>query len=485
MANSVGNLFTKYSATYSKAGEEDAGRVPLNPKELKKASRNELRGLEGDALRISKRGGNFLDRVMCWIEDRVFSLTRSDHPDSRRQSQSKEFSEDVKNALTEIGVDTEGVDEHQLMKQIKSVQVRDLPLRSGFVQSILRGVASLENGSGKDRLPEIAKAAFSETDTGSPAQALVYQDALPERDPEPEQVVTNTSDNGHDKSGHQTPVHGDESVRNDPKLSSETVGETHKADGKKLADLTSAEFTERLCQQTKGIFSIHLDAELRTSGRNITQEQREEIVRGATLELASLRFPSDEGHDPISGTMAYAKECEEARHEESKGRGRNLSAAKIQEKVFVDLELKIGDHDRFKAYVSARLDELEGVESIGIDQPDSAAKKAATEAFTEKLEKRRYGACSVQAAAFRVIREAGPDLDANSSDKATKEHLYGETWQRHKQTATQIFSKHYDSAAEKSSDIPFKEIDKATMEDFIPLFRQEFEGVVKKLVDKV
>ena len=160
MANSVGNLFTKYSATYSKAGEEDAEREPLTPKELKKASRNELRGFEGDVLRVSKRGGNFLDRVMCWIEDRVFSLTRSGHPDSSRQSQSKEFSEDVKKALTEIDVDTEGVDEHQLMKQIKSVQVRDLPLRSGFVQSILREVASLENASGKGRLPKIAKEAF-------------------------------------------------------------------------------------------------------------------------------------------------------------------------------------------------------------------------------------------------------------------------------------------------------------------------------------
>ena len=160
MANSVGNLFTKYSATYSKAGEEDAEREPLTPKELKKASRNELRGFEGDVLRVSKRGGNFLDRVMCWIEDRVFSLTRSGHPDSSRQSQSKEFSEDVKKALREIDVDTEGVDEHQLMKQIKSVQVRDLPLRSGFVQSILREVASLENASGKGRLPKIAKEAF-------------------------------------------------------------------------------------------------------------------------------------------------------------------------------------------------------------------------------------------------------------------------------------------------------------------------------------
>ncbi len=360
MANSVGNLFTKYSATYSKPVGEDAGRVPLTPKELKNASRNELRGLEGDALRVSKRGGNFLDRVMCWIEDRVFSLTRSGHPDSRRQSQSKEFSEDVKNALTEIGVDTGGVDEHQLMKQIKSVQVRDLPLRSGFVQSILRGVASLENGSGKDRLPEIAKAAFSETDTGSPAQAPVYQDALPERDPEPEQVVTNTSDNGHDKSGHQTPVHGDESVRNDPKLSSETVGETHKADGKKLADLTSAEFTERLYPKMKWHVGERLRAKLLYgSSRAITEEQREQIIKGAILELASSRFPSEEGQDPISGTMAYAKKREEVLYSEKKSR----SAAKIQDKVlgYVCGEIQDQNDELLNVYINKRFEELSTV----------------------------------------------------------------------------------------------------------------------------
>ncbi len=58
MVSSVGNLFERYLPTYSKASE-GVGRVPLSPKELSKASRNELRGFDEEGLRVSKRGGNF------------------------------------------------------------------------------------------------------------------------------------------------------------------------------------------------------------------------------------------------------------------------------------------------------------------------------------------------------------------------------------------------------------------------------------------
>ena len=160
MANSVGNLFTKYSATYSKAGGEDADRVPLTAKELKKASRNELRGFDGDILRVSKRGGNFLDRVVCWLERRVFSLTRSGQRDSSRQKHSQEFAAHVGDALAEIGVGAEGEGKHDLIRKIESVQKRDLPLRSGFVQSILQEVAALQRNAGQGVLPDIAKTAF-------------------------------------------------------------------------------------------------------------------------------------------------------------------------------------------------------------------------------------------------------------------------------------------------------------------------------------
>ncbi len=176
MPSSVGNLFGKYSATYSKAGEAE-GRLPLGSKELRKASRNELRGFDGEGLRVSKRGGNFLDRVMCWLEDRVFSLTRSGSRESSRQKHSHEFSDDVKAALSEIDVSGSGgnIENHELMKRIESVRKRDLPLRSGFVQSILREVASQVQASGKDGLPDIANRAF-------PANGDAVRSKTPELD---------------------------------------------------------------------------------------------------------------------------------------------------------------------------------------------------------------------------------------------------------------------------------------------------------------
>ncbi len=170
MANSVGNLFTKYSATYSKAGGEGADRVPLTAKELKKASRNELRGFDGDILRVSKRGGNFLDRVVCWLERRVFSLTRSGQRDSSRQKHSQEFAAHVGDALAEIGVGAEGEGKHDLIRKIESVQKRDLPLRSGFVQSILQEVAALQRNAGQGVLPDIAQMAFP------PAAEVIHQE---------------------------------------------------------------------------------------------------------------------------------------------------------------------------------------------------------------------------------------------------------------------------------------------------------------------
>ena len=64
--------------------------------------------------------------------------------------------------------------------------------------------------------------------------------------------------------------------------------------------------------------------------------------------------------------------------------------------------------------------------------------------------------------------------------KAYMDHLFGIPWHRHKQAAARIFSRHYDSAAGENSDILLDKVEEATMEDFIPLFRQEFEGVVEE-----
>ncbi len=454
MANSVGNLFTKYSATYSRAGE-DSSLMPLTPKELKKASRNELRGLEGDVLRVSKRGGNFLDRVMCWIEDRVFSLTRSGHPDSSRQSQSKEFSEDVKNALTEIGVDTEGVDEHQLMKQIKSVQVRDLPLRSGFVQSILREVASLENASGSDRLPDIAKAAFSETDTGSPAQASVYQEDLLERDSEPEQVVTNTSDNSHGEIWHETPVYGDESVRNDPKLSSETVGETHKADEKDDIGKPSGNDVQNVLQTPAN----DVTEATNVSAGNVPSKK----IGEREHQNFGDKDVTDEESPILS--LSEVESTSKADEKGDKGKPSGNDAQNVSQTPPNDV-----------------------TEATNVKEA-AAAKEVAKEAYLANLE----GTLHVSGVARDVIVEEGYDLIRFFSyGRGTPLYLaycdhmpkHGNKWRSiHKQVALDIYSDHYDKAAEKG-DILLDNVKDASIKEFDQYFKHEFEVVVREIKAK-
>ena len=480
MANNVGNLFTKYSATYSKAGDDDADREPLNPKELKKASRNELRGL-GNALRVSKRGGNFLDRVVCWLEDRVFSLTRSSYPESSRQKQSQEFAGYVSAALLEIGEDAEKVDEHELIKQIESVRKRDLPLRSGFVQSILQDVAVLQRDAGWGELPEIAKAVFLETDTDSPAQDPVYQEDLLERDSEPEQMVTNTSDNSHDKSGHQTPVHGDESVRNDPSLpSSEMEVETHKNDEKKFADLTGAEFTDRLCSQTRRLVVGYLDIELKRRQCDINPEQSTQVVKDATLELAKRKFPGEEGHDPISDIMAHTKELEKNKFYENVNESFAKPVAASEDEALVEtaLELFVDNEAWLEAYISTRLDEL-GIGVSPVDDPNSSPKVSQLKAFREKLDTQEIKK-RIHSAASEVLGEAGYNTDILLIDKESpvrrvyQDNLYGDAWSRHKTAATQLFSNNYKAARMGGDVLLLDKVEEDTIQAFIVQFKIDF-----------
>ncbi len=179
MANEISGLFGKYESTYTTV-QSGGAREEMDAKGQRKTSRYELRGFDADGLRISKRGGNFLDRVVCWFEDRVFSLTRVDATISIRQQSSKQFAEDVSAALIAMDPKLKVVDpnpeavghnlkegeidlsKHDLMQQIESVRVRDLPLRSGFVLGILQEVANLArmNEGSVGNLPDLAKKAF-------------------------------------------------------------------------------------------------------------------------------------------------------------------------------------------------------------------------------------------------------------------------------------------------------------------------------------
>ncbi len=168
MANEISGLFGKYSSTYATGQGEGVCEV-MDAKGQRKTSRYELRGFHNDVPRISKRGGNFLDRVVCWLEDRVFSLTRSGESPSLRQKSSNQFASDVGEALREIdpALDADGKDvwKHDLVRRIESVRVRDLPLRSGFVRGILQEVATLAGKQNHgDELPELARNAFSVQD---------------------------------------------------------------------------------------------------------------------------------------------------------------------------------------------------------------------------------------------------------------------------------------------------------------------------------
>ncbi len=507
MSGNVGNLFGKYSPTYSKVGED--GNVPLSQKELRKASRNELRGFDGEGLRVSKRGGNFLDRIVCWLEDRVFSLTRSGKVTSSRQERSEKFVEHVSDALVEIGVEPAGIKEHDLIRQIESVRKRDLPLRSGFVQSILREVASLEHASGQGRLPDIAKVAFPAEVVSSVQGSDAGKD------------MTHIS---YDESGSQISDDSGEADKNDLSLSeTEMELEIHKAGGEDFMNLTAADFTEKLCQYAKGrLIGPSLDGELFRRDVSINPEQYNKVVSDTTLELAKRKLPSNEGEDAISGTMTYAKsEYDKIKNYVAQGVGNPVV---MEEDALFETVFKIcGDASEsglMSEVVSRNLDclgvgvgEPHGNDVQGVLQPPphgqggdevrqppqaqqakpllnpasaSSDKNIAVKAFAQKLEGSTLKN-PVRTTGFTIIKQMGHGFDAVMNNTtspvraAYSDHTSGATWKnRHRQTAIDLYSTHYDAAA-REGDISLSKVEETTMKEFMEQFKLEFRKALKEI----
>ena len=365
MANSVGNLFTRYSATYSKAGGEDAEREPLTAKELKKASRNELRGFDGDILRVSKRGGNFLDRVVCWLERRVFSLTRSGQRDSSRQKHSQEFAAHVGDALAEIGVGAEGEGKHDLIRKIESVQKRDLPLRSGFVQSILQEVAALQRNAGQGVLPDIAQMAFP------PAAEVIHQVEIrdqgvvvPDGQLEPgraAEVVHGDRDEGLP----QVPANRD----NEPEIVQQNLPvpnilRNNPADPiqpkrfDEFSQVSGSVFTERLSGYTGDmLIGPCLNEEVNRRGIKISSQVYNKIVNHATLELAVFTYQVEDGERPIFGTYNFAQDLHERWVGENNKATNRATPEQLEHDVLYRTACNIcnGNEDWVKNYVVERL----------------------------------------------------------------------------------------------------------------------------------
>ncbi len=371
MPGSVGNLFGKYSLTYSKVGE-DENRVPLSQKELRKASRNELRGFDGEGLRVNKRGGNFLDRIVCWLEDRVFSLTRSGQVTSSRQERSEKFVEHVSDALVEIGVERAGIKEHELIKQIESVRKRDLPLRSGFVQSILRKVATQVRDSGRDGLPDIAKTAF-------PAENPEEEVVRHERNlPLPAEHEVVPQDNQHEVGPQFQDNRGVRGGDRNRELAPHGVDprpyEPNEEAYEKFQNLTGADFTEKLCPYTELVLGNCLDDELRKRKSTISLEQRNDVVKATTLELASMKFGyGNEDGDYISPTMRYAKETYRTAYNADIRQQAGKSADVMESDTLAEISYLIleGNEQPLKNYISDYLNykrmgvaHAEGVQDI-------------------------------------------------------------------------------------------------------------------------
>ncbi len=299
---------------------------------------------------------------MCWLEDRVFSLTRNGIGESIRQSHSQEFSNDVKDALVKIDVHGSGknAENHELMKRTESVRKHDLPLRSGFVQSILREVASRVQASGWGNLPDIANRAFPTEGSGCLVQNL---------DPQPSQAVEDMTHTGHGEGEDQIPDDSDEADKNDLILSKSGMEpEIHKADGKKLMDLTVDEFTDRLCPQTAKLIDPYLNNELHKRRCDISPEQRTQVVRDLTLQLAKRKFPGDEDEGGISGTMAYAKELRETKLDEDLSKSPPKSGFFVtpEEYVLVEsaLHIYIDNEEWMEECISTHLDKLRAGEPL-------------------------------------------------------------------------------------------------------------------------
>ncbi len=460
MPGSVGNLFGKYSATYSKAGE-GAGRVPLGPKELRKASLNELRGFDGDVLRVSKRGSNFLDRIVCWLEDRVFSLTSSGSRESSRQSYSREFSNDVKAALLEIGVsDDEGdIKDHNLIKQIESVRKRDLPLRSGFVQSILREVALQARDNGQNSLPDVVGQAFAE------------------------KIVSSANE-----SGRQTQVGGEVTGRNYPNPSiPEMTTEINIAGGEDFMNQTGVGFTEELCLYTQHLFAPSLNKMSKERGCTLEKHQRDQVVRDATLQLAKRKFPGGEGEDDISGTMVNAKKLFEGKFNVNATRGSPKSVEHLKDVVFDESSRAIfaGRFEEYllEDYISESLDRL----GVGLGESQNH-RPSIKDRVIKDFERQSYNKI------VRPMRSVARDIIGgdrfNVNNKSPISELFldhthqdrqnPDIQKRHKENATQIFSNHYDAAVLKGN-ISLDEVETVAIEEFMQQFRQEFKETVEKL----
>ena len=361
MANNVGDLFGKYSATYSKAGGEGEDLVPLDPKEQKKASRNELHGFDGGALRVSKRGGNFLNRVVCWLEDRVLSLTRSvGREPTIRQKHSSEFARHVSATLTEIGEHgADGVENHYLMKKIELVQKRDLPLRSGFVRSILWQVALLQGDSGQGVLPDIAKQAFLAEPPAVPGVDYGGRD-------EGEHQIPDDRNVAHRGDQNQPPpdIPANKNVAGGgQQLPPQMAAGVHKADVrdyKDFANLSSGDFTEKLCQYMANFVSKIVDGQLDQRECRITNHQCDQIVRETTLRLADNKYPGGEGEDRILTTFVTAQDMHKQLVAENEQKGFPRSPADLEKTVVTLIGYNIGVNqgDWMETIVSENLNNL-------------------------------------------------------------------------------------------------------------------------------
>ena len=156
----ITDIFNKYKGSYAQEVNYAFEPMSMTPEQLQQASRNEFRK-DGYVLTVKKRGNNFHDRCLCWLEGRFFFRWAKPQATRDRRKITQDFSDEIKWVLGDIGI--EDLDGHPVIKRIKRHAARRVPLRSNFVREVLKEVAHIVQTHDMELWGEVAPMSAQES----------------------------------------------------------------------------------------------------------------------------------------------------------------------------------------------------------------------------------------------------------------------------------------------------------------------------------
>ncbi len=156
----ITDIFNRYKGSYAQGDGRGLEPMSMTPEQLQQTSRNEFR-IDDYRIIVKKRGNNFYDRCVCWLEGRFFSRWAKPQVTLARQVTTNNFSVEIMEALAEMGV--EDPENHPVIKRIEGRAARRVPLRSNFVREVLKEVAHIVQTHDMELWGEVAPMSAQES----------------------------------------------------------------------------------------------------------------------------------------------------------------------------------------------------------------------------------------------------------------------------------------------------------------------------------